>query len=128
MEVRRSSCPPLLTRKEQFVAIGIGDPDHVVAPPRFLGRHRALRDLTAKLIEPVPGQLHEQTAFVPPRGILTQDDFALPTVDLADFPLAVGFMPSFFEPQLVDVKTEGAPERRTRRTQAARTSDEGSAR
>jgi hypothetical protein len=92
----------------EFVAIGIGDADHVIAPPCFLGRHRALRDRTAKLIETIRGQRHEQTAFVPACGILTEDDFALPTVDLADDPLAVGFMPAFFETQLVDVRAEGA--------------------
>src|SRR5579871_1284828 len=48
------------TWKEQFVAIGIGDPDHVVAPPGLLGRHRALHDLPAKLSEPIGRQLDKQ--------------------------------------------------------------------
>jgi hypothetical protein len=95
LDVRRSSSPAftvirVVERKEEFVAIGIGDPDHVVAPPLFLGRHRALRNLAAKLIHPIPVQLHEQTAFILARRILTQDDFAPPSVDLADCPLAVG--------------------------------------
>jgi hypothetical protein len=95
-------------RKEEFVAVGIGDADHVIAPPRFLGRHRALRELPAKLIEAIRGQRHKQPAFVSAHGIFTQDDFALSTVDLTDGPLAVGFMSSFFETQLVEVKAEGA--------------------
>jgi len=79
----------LVKRKEAFVAIGIGDPDHVVAPPYFSGWHRALGNLTAKLIDPIPIQLYEQTASILASRILTQDDFAPPAVDLADRALAV---------------------------------------
>ena len=80
----------LVKRKEQFVAIGIGDSDHVVAPPRLFGWQRALRDLSAQLIDPVPVQFHEQTASILASRILAQDDLAPPTVDLADCPLPVG--------------------------------------
>ena len=83
IHARRSSCLALtiirvVKRKEEFVAIGIGDPDHVVAPPCLLGRHRAVRHLTAKLIDPIPVQFHEQTAFILAHRILAQDDFAPP--------------------------------------------------
>ncbi len=97
-------------------------------PPRFFGRHRALQNLTAKLIDPIPVQLHEQTDLVLARRIFTQNDFAPSTVDLADCPLAVGCMPFFLETQLVDVKPEGALNVGHRRALAARTSDERSAR
>jgi hypothetical protein len=100
----------LVKRKEEFVAIGIGDPDHVVAPPRLLGWQRALRDLSAQLIDPIPIQLHEQTASILASRILGQDDFAPPPVDLADRPLPVGCMPSFFETQLIEVEAEGGLE------------------
>jgi hypothetical protein len=94
--------------EEELVAIGIGDPDHVVTPPRFLSRERALLDLTAKLIDPVPVQLDEQTAFVLASRIFTEDNFATSTIDLTDRPRAVAGVPFLSETQLVDVEAEGA--------------------
>jgi hypothetical protein len=65
-------------------------------------------NLAAKLVDPIAGQLNEQTALVLTRPILAQDDFAPATVDLADCPVAVGFMPFLLETQFVDVKPYGA--------------------
>src|SRR5262245_18502081 len=79
----------LVKREEKLVAIRIGDPDHVVAPPRSLRRHRAHQNLAPQLIDPIPIELHEEAAFVPAVRILTEDDFALSTIDLADCPLAL---------------------------------------
>src|SRR4029450_8121034 len=78
------------------------------APPRFLSRQRPFGNLTTKLIDPIPVQFHEETALVLARGILTQDDFASPSVDLADRPLAVACMPPLLKTELVDVKADGA--------------------
>ena len=65
-------------------------------------------NLAAKLVDHIAGQLNEQTALVLTRPILAQDDFAPATVDLADCPVAVGFMPFLLETQFVDVKPYGA--------------------
>ena len=108
---RRSSCLALaiirlVKRKEKFVAVGINDSDDVVAPPRLLGWHRALRNLAAKFVDPIPGQLNEQTTLILAHPILAQNDFASSSVDLADCPLAC--LPFLLETQFVDVKPEGA--------------------
>src|SRR6266404_3062615 len=42
--------------EEQLIAVGIVDLDHVITPPRFLARNRALDDLTAKLRYAILGQ------------------------------------------------------------------------
>src|SRR6187401_3581408 len=97
----------LIKREEELVTIRIGDPDHVVTPPRFLSRHRTLQDLAPKLIDSIPVEFHEQPAFVPASRIFTQDDFALPTIDLADCPRAVAGMLFLLETQLLDVRSEG---------------------
>src|SRR5436190_19081198 len=46
-------------RKEQLIAIGIVDLDHVITPPRFLVRNRALDDFMAKICKPFRGQIDE---------------------------------------------------------------------
>src|SRR5215213_9678805 len=73
-----------LDRKEQLVAVGIVDLDRVVPPPGFLPGNGTLRDLPAKLREPVHVQFDEEAPFVPARGILAEDDLALAPIDLAD--------------------------------------------
>src|SRR5207253_5542161 len=63
-------------REEQLIAIGIVDLDHVITPPRFLARNRALDDLIAKICKPFRGQLDEQARLVSAHAILAEDDLA----------------------------------------------------
>src|SRR6266496_1154211 len=97
-----------LTRKEQLVAVGIVDLEHIVAPPGFLAGNRALGEFTAKVCEPVRGQLDEQARLASTRGVLAEDDLAFAAIDLADRARAVAFMPAPFEAEHVDVETNGA--------------------
>jgi hypothetical protein len=96
----------VVQRKEKLVAIGVRDLNHVITPPRFLTRNRARQELAAKLVDPVQRELHEEAAFVPSLRIFTEDDFALPTINLANCPLTLVGMPLLFETQFVDVKAE----------------------
>src|SRR5205085_359779 len=84
-------------REEQLIAVWIVDLDHVITPPRFLARNRALGDLAAKLRYAILGQRHEQARSVLAIGILAKDDLALCAIDLADFALDIVFVPGFLE-------------------------------
>ena len=95
-------------RKEQLIAVGIVDLDHVVPPPGLLAGNRALDELTAKICEPVRGQLDEQARLVSARDVLTEDDLAFSPSDLADLARAVTFMPTLLEAEHVDVETKRA--------------------
>ena len=87
-----SSCIQRLLglREEQLIAIRIVDLKRVVSPPGVLGGNSALEELTAKIVEPVCGQLDEQAPFVATRCVLTENDLALSVIDLADLSCAVG--------------------------------------
>jgi len=93
-------------REEQLVAVRIDDLDHVITPPRFLARNRALDNLAAKLRYAIMGRRYKQTCSVLASGILTENDFALCAIDLADFALAIVFVPGFLEAEQVHIEAK----------------------
>jgi len=77
-------------------------------PPRFLAGNRALDELAAKLRYPILGQRYEQTPSVFAIGILAEDDLALCSIDLADFAIAIVFVPGFLEAEQVRIEAKRA--------------------
>jgi hypothetical protein len=89
-------------RKQELVAVGIGDADYVVTPPRGLKRYRPFDHLTAKRVNSVPVQFNEQAPFILAGRIFAQDDLASATIDLADGACAVFRVPLLLETQYVE--------------------------
>lgn len=90
----------VVKRKEKLIAIGVGDLNYVITPPRFLTRNRAHQDLAAKLIDPIQSELHEEAALVLALRIFTENDLALPRSTWQTVPLPSSACHFFLKPSL----------------------------
>ena len=111
IDALKSLCSKLYSARsgeEQLIAVGIIDLDHVITPPRFLAGNRALDDLTTKLRYAILGQRYEHAPSVLAIGGLADNYFALCTVDLANFAVAIVRVPRFLEAEHVYIKSKRA--------------------
>src|SRR5260370_16265520 len=77
--------------KEQLIAVGIVDLDHVITPPRFLARNQALDDFMAKICNPFWVQCDEQSRPVSANGVLAEDHLASRPPNLTSLPTTSPF-------------------------------------
>src|SRR6185436_2487225 len=103
-----SRAPLVVDRKQEIVAVGINDSNHVVAPPRLLVLDGSLNQLPMQLVELIAVQRDEQPSLVCAFDVLAEDDLAIRAIDLAHRALAVALVPFLREAKVVDVEANRA--------------------